>query len=54
MVAAKNAKNLANYSITTIDEDMIQCRTKVYASMHEIASFINLKLSSFPSEEIKQ
>lgn len=48
MVVAKNAQNLANSSTRTIDEDMIQCRIKVYASMCQIASFINLELSSFP------
>jgi hypothetical protein len=37
MVVAKNAQNLVNYSIT-----------KVYASMRQITSFINIKLSSFP------
>jgi hypothetical protein len=49
MVVAKNAQNLANSNITTIDEDMIHCRIKVYASMCQIASFINLELSSFRS-----
>ncbi len=32
---------------------MIQCKTKVYASMHQIASFINLELSSFLFTAIK-
>jgi len=49
MVAANNAQNLANSNTTTIDEDMVHCKTKVYASMRQIASFINLELFSFPS-----
>jgi hypothetical protein len=47
-ITIREAQNLANFSITTIDEDMIQCRMKVYASMCRIASFINSKLFSFP------
>jgi len=49
MVVARDAQNLANSNTTTILEDTILCRMKVYASVHQIASFINSELFSLPS-----
>lgn len=47
---SKATLDLTSSSITTLEEDKVYLKNKVYVSIHRITTFINVELQIHPSE----